>query len=149
MNRKPFSKSLYDECDNKGKQMSIKLMQSFGYTLKDDSEAFCDRDIIMTKDGKDVWVEAEISPAWKYDYWPSSWNMTCPTRKKRSKAHLYIRANADLTCACVVPMQDVLCSPTLIKDTKYTKNEEFFNIPIDKCDFFNLSDVHKTNSRYF
>lgn len=145
---KKFSKSDYDKYDNKGKQVAIKLITHFGWTLKDDSEAFSDRDLIFTKDGKDVWVEAEYSPSWKLSYWPRRWGMTCPTRKKKSLAHLYIRTNESQTVAIVVPMAKVHDAPIIIKDTSYTKDETFYSVHIDECDVFDLSEPDKTNNRY-
>lgn len=148
MNSKKFDRELYNQCDNKGKQVAIQLLQHFGYTLKDDSEAFKDRDLIMTKDNEDVWVEAEYSPSWKSTTWPSHWEMTCPARKNKSKAHLYIRTNASQTTAIVVPMQKVHSANVIRKDTYYTKNESFYSLPIDDCDVFVLSEPGKTNNRY-
>jgi hypothetical protein len=145
---KKFDKDLYNTCDPKGKQVALLLMNHYGYKLKDDSEAYKERDIIVTKDGKDIWVEAECSPSWKSKHWPQSWDMTCPYRKADSKASLYIRTNANLTSAIVVPMSTVHSSPVIIKDTIYTKNEKFFNTSFSDCDFFDLSDPDKTKNRY-
>jgi len=148
METKTFSRSLYTECDTKGKQASIKLLESFGYTLKDDTEAYKERDIIMTKDNVDVWIEAEYSPSWKSNTWPSFWSLTCPYRKKDSKAHLYIRINESSSTAIVIPMEMVHSSPVIRKDTKYTVNERFFKLDLNDCDVFNLSNVDITTSRY-
>lgn len=148
MNTKSFDRTLYDKCDPKGKAAAIKLMAHFGYTVKDDTEAYKDRDIILTKDGNDIWVEAECSPSWKCKHWVSYWDMTCPTRKKESKAKLYIRTNSDTSTAIVVPMKTVHNSPIITKNTIYTKNESFYNVNIDECDIFDLSNIDKTKSRY-
>lgn len=146
---KKFDRDLYNKCDPLGKNSSINLMTSFGYTLKDDTEVYKLRDFIMTKDGKDVWVEAEYSPSWKTKHWPSNWKSTCPARKQHSKAELYIRINADQTTALVIPMAKVLASPIIKKTTQYTVDEPFYHFSVDDCDVFDLSDPQQTNSRYF
>jgi hypothetical protein len=136
METKPFDRELYDRCNQKGCNAALNLLSKYGYTLYDATERYKIWDLVLIKDGKLLKVEAEVSLSWKReDAWQGFPSLTCPYRKKDSKADLYIMTNSTQTCLAVIPMAHVKSCPIIRKNTKYTTNEQFFNISLQDVDF--------------
>jgi hypothetical protein len=143
---KPFSRDLYNKHNGPGIQAAVQFLSNYGYTLYDDTEAYKSHDLIFKKDDRLIKVEVEHSTSWKC---PTSWQgwsfVTCPYRKKDSKADLYLMFNEPFTGVGVIQMKQVHDSFVIRKNTKYTKDEPFFSTPNQHYDFFFNNTPEKEN----
>lgn len=136
---KPFSQALYDENNKKGIQIANDFLTSQGYKFVNDIEAYKSHDFIVQKDNKTYKVEVEISKIWNTIRFPFK-SMTVPYRKKDSQADLFIQTNVFGNSLHMCPMTVVKASPVIRKDTRYTKNEPFFNVSLNSLQHFILED---------
>jgi hypothetical protein len=61
-------------------------------------------------------------------------------RKWQSTADAFVMLNTDFTALCLTDMKNVLAAPMSKKNTRVgTKDELFFNVPLDKFKFYFLS----------
>ena len=126
MSNKPFSKALYNETNHVGINTSMSLLNQLGYKTIDTKEAYSDRDYIVSKKGKALKIEAELSRAWRSDSF--TWqHLSVPYRKHRSGADIFIMSNHSNTACMVGLMSDVKASRI---DKKYISmsnmTEDFF-----------------------
>ena len=139
--KKKFSKKLYNISDNKSKQEAIKFLQQKGYELISDDEVYT-YDLKMKKDDKIILIEVEHKRVWNGDNFPYS-TVDVPYRKIKNEADIFIMFNNDYTVLFITSMNIVKKSPTSLKDTIYTKQERFYNIPLNKGKFIKLKEVKK------
>lgn len=142
---KPFSRKLYNENNDRAITKATEILKQYGYSLYDSTEAYKSHDAIYKRNNEFLKVELEVSSAWNTSHFPFP-VLTCPYRKSQSKADLYIIFNYDLSSYGVVPMKDIHTSPVIHKNTKYTKNEPFFNIHLSNVDFYINNSI--TNPRF-
>ena len=82
MQKRKFSKTLYDEYDEKAKTTLMSHLEARGHTINQSKEDY-NVDIVSEKEGYTYFNEAEVKVAWKED-WPSHWaEIRIPERKKR------------------------------------------------------------------
>jgi hypothetical protein len=136
---KKFDRALYEECDTFGKIVAKTFMKQEGYQLTSEVEAYKSHDLIFTKDGKDCKVEVEMNLRWLSKYYPYQ-TLTVPYRKKDSKADFYIMISKNGGGLLTIPMQEVLSANIIVKDTRFTKQEKFFSLPISKARIYFLQD---------
>ena len=149
MDYKPFSKSLYDANNSRGCRAAIDFLSKFNYTLYDATERYKLWDLVFKKDNTFLKVEVEVSSCWtKDDEWQGYRSLTCPHRKKDSRADIYMMFNSSLNACAVVPMKRVTTSPIIRKNTKYTTNEPFFNVSLFDVDFFFKTNPDTSYSRF-
>jgi len=132
---KPFSRQLYIENNQRAINKTTEILSHYKYHLYDSSEAFKSHDAIYKRNNEFLKVEVEVSSSWNTTHFPFP-VLTCPYRKAQSKADLYIIYNHDLSSYGIIPMKQVHTSPIIKKNTKYTKDEPFFNIHLSDVDFY-------------
>lgn len=144
--RKRFDKELYEANDKLAKETLTGLLPNF-----DVRENPKKRDVdllVYDKDGNHVAnIETEIKRVWKgpdfkYD------NVQFPERKakyaKLDKPTVFVMFNEDLSKFLVVKDKDLLSSPCVEVPNKYVyKGEQFFQVPIDKVTFNDISSILK------
>ena len=136
---KAFSKELYNRHDVAAKETVKSLLKQTGYTVINEDEAYGDWDFVVEREGKPYTVEVEWKDAWKTLAFPYSTLHVCH-RKRTSKADLFFQVSANHRAIAGCPMETVLRSPVIRKDTIYTKNEPFFSVPVEKFKFYDLED---------
>lgn len=139
MNVKPFSRDLYNKYNDFAIEVAVHFLRQSGYELVDKKECYKSHDFIVTKNNKKYKIEVEVSQNWTSIGFPYQ-DMSVPFRKAESKADFYIRMNKSGSALFFLPMKQVLSAPVIIKNTCYTKNEMFFNIPVSELKLFYLED---------
>jgi len=135
MSTMKFSRELYDQCNGFGIKTATSFLESQGYRFVNDIECYKSHDFIVQKDGKQYKIEVEVSRIWKSKPFPFK-SMTVPYRKKDSQAHFFVQTNAVGDYLNFCPMSVVKESEVITKDTCYTTNEKFFNVPLNKLQHF-------------
>lgn len=146
MDSKPFDRELYNQHNQPTIDIAIRFLEKLGYKTIDVREAFKSHDFIVQKKGKQYKIEVEHSLSWITPGYYE--NITCPYRKRASKADFYLMFNKLYSYVAVINMQIVHNSPVIRKDTKYTKNEPFFSTHYCLYDFYNLNETIPEESRY-
>lgn len=138
---KKFNKSLYEKYDALGKETVKHFMNQMGYTLVSEEEAYKSHDLIITKGDDELRVEIQVCTSWKTLKFPYP-TINMPIRKKANTCDLFITVNHNGSALLVIPMETMLRSPVITKDTCYTKGEKFFNAPQSVArQFFNDNSV--------
>lgn len=128
MTYKPFSKELYEKYDALGKQMVKSFMIQNGYTFVNDEEAYKSHDIVFSKNGDEIRVEVQVCTSWNTLKFPYP-TMNMPIRKKHNTCDLFVTVSKSGSSLIIIPMETMLNSPIITKNTCYTNGEKFFNAP--------------------
>lgn len=139
MNVKPFSRELYNKYNDFAIEVAVHFLLQSGYELVDKKECYKSHDFIVTRNNKKYKIEVEVSQNWTSIGFPYQ-DMSVPFRKSQSKADFYIRMNKSGSALFFLPMNQVLSAPVITKNTCYTKNEMFFNIPVSELKLFYNED---------
>ena len=137
---KVFDRKLYDENNGKGIRTSQEFLGHFDYDVIDEQEAFSDRDFIVMKSNIQYKIEAEVSNNWTTEGTvPSHWYcITVPYRKRFSGSDYFILCNQTLKSVAICKISDVKAAPVAEIYVRMTRMmEAFFNVPLDKFDFYN------------
>jgi len=135
--KKEFSEKDYNDNDGQSKIEAKEFLESRGFKVKmDEEDAYTyDLQVIRTEDWEKVEVERKV--IWKKQNWPIHFmTVDVPYRKKNNESDIYILFNHSYTAMCLANMNDIKESPHSVKDTSYTNNEEFFNVPLRKFTFY-------------
>ena len=145
---------MYDESDERAKRVAVEFLLSLGgrYVLEVGLDkqpeylAKYDFEIRDTKRGI-IGVEAERKLGWKCSgEFPKQWDtMQVSCRKSTSQARLFIMVNEVGDTIAVCKMSLVTRSQRVTLDTRLTKKEEFFTVPITLIVFF----YHPTVGSYW
>lgn len=131
---KPFSKTLYKANDN-AKLLVIKWLDLEGYSARVNPDDY-GIDLLAThkESERKIGVEVEVKHNWVGDKFPFS-NVHIPYRKLKfaTSDTFFAMLNSDRTSILTVRGSVVASSPVVIKDTKYTTTEKFFEVGINKC----------------
>lgn len=132
---KQFNRQLYNTYDTMGKNIAISFLTALGYRIENTDEAYGSHDFVVSKDGIEKKVEVECKTSWKGVAFPYNTH-SVPYRKLCSNADIFIQVNASGDCLATCPMKDVKTSPVIRKNTIYTQNEAFFNVPVSKLTYY-------------
>lgn len=138
---KPFCRRSYEENNGNGIKTSMSLLNQFGYETIDTSEAYSDRDYIVSKKGISYKIEAEMSHSWTtLDDIPGNWwYVSVPYRKRHSGADLFILVNHSMTAVAVARMADVKEAEVKEKFVFSTNMmEAFYNVPLSAFNVYSL-----------
>lgn len=135
-----FSRKLYDKYNTLGVETACSFLRQQGYDIvKTTDDAYGAYDFIVRKDGKDYTIEAEVTAKWVGHVFPYR-QMSVPYRKKKSIADYYVRVNASGSALFFLPMKQVHEAPVIRKDTCYTQDEQFFNLPVSSLPLYVCED---------
>jgi hypothetical protein len=132
--RKKFSQEQYDQDDAPAKKAVQKFLFKKWKSISINGEQY-DVDLKCFRDGKIVtYVEVERRHNWKRDFeWQT---IHVPERKRKffvlDKPTYIFSVRSDLRKAYWTHGDNVLAAPTIIMDNKECKQEEFFDVPLDK-----------------
>jgi hypothetical protein len=161
---KQFSREDYDDNDPIAKVIASKFMLwdgrfAFDVPLEEQEEYFKQRDFFLRQIATDAMIGVETER--KIDGWSVSgkwarWDtVDIPFRKKDSKAQIHIMHNKHWNTIAVSLMKNVMAKSEASngennykyfgrKNTKITKNEPFFRVPLQYFRFFKVLNEDKT-----
>ncbi len=156
MQRRPFSRELYNKHNALGIRVALEMLTQHGYkTIEDgDVEHYSVRDCMVCKNNLPVAIEVERKTIWRRrDDWEGYPTVRVPYRKKNSKSDLYIMINDASTCMIVCDMNELKKSP-IVKYTTvaYNIEEDFYAVPIELFDVLVLENgiwIRKTDKVNF
>ena len=138
MSYKKFDRDLYEKYDTLGKQTVKHFMKQLGYRLVSEEEAYKSHDLVFEKNGDECRVEVQVCRSWETIRFPYA-TINMPFRKKNNTCDLFVTVNRNGGALLIIPMETMLSSPVIKKDTCYTKEEKFFNAPQSIArQFFNV-----------
>ena len=146
MNKKPFSKSQYDQ-DDRAKYQVIQWLRKKGYEAQVNPERY-GIDVLAEKDGQLLQIEVEVKHNWKgpefqYD------TLHYSGRKKKFLGQpdntFFITLNHELTHGLLVSGPVLEAAKTIIKDTIYTRNEEFIEVQVSECKLVEIPALEESN----
>jgi hypothetical protein len=128
MSNKKFDRELYEKYDALGKSTVKHFMKQLGYKLLSEEEAYKSHDLIFEKDGDEIKVEIQVCRSWETLQFPYA-TLNMPLRKKSTTSDIFITVNRNGSALLTIPMEKILASPIITKDTCFTRGEKFFNTP--------------------
>jgi hypothetical protein len=142
MSYKPFSTSLYATNDS-AKELVIDWLK------RQNIDAWVNPDQygidVLSKDefGVEHSWEVEVKHNWRGPRFPFN-SVHFSGRKKKfikdPSSVSFVMLNSGRTHLLVVKGQDLASADTVSKDTIYTSNEQFIEIPVTKCAFFEVNN---------
>jgi len=146
MNKKPFSKSHYDE-DDSAKYQVIQYFRNDGYDAQVNPEKF-GIDVLAHKDGTHLKIEVEVKHNWKGDTFQYD-TLHYSDRKRKfldtPENTFFITLNHDRTRALMVPGHVLATAPTITKDTIYTRGEQFIEVKTADCSLIEMPPLEPTD----
>ena len=134
METKPFNYKLYKENDTRGKMAVKKFLESTGeVSVKVNPNTYEIDLIAIDKTGMEFYIECEVKLGWKGELFPFD-DVRIPYRKVKYAfpGALFFVLNEECTFALWTVSSNVVSSPVGIVPTKYTSNEKFFKVPLEK-----------------
>jgi hypothetical protein len=131
---KPFSQELYDR-DDAAKEFVIDFFRSrYGYIVYVNPDQY-GIDLIVENERGKFELEVEVKHNWKGERFPFK-TIHFAARKikfaKNPQNVTFLMLNDDWTYGLLVEGEVFASSPTIRKDTIYTRNEAFVAVPANK-----------------
>jgi hypothetical protein len=141
---KKFSQELCDENDKVAKDVAVDFLEWTGHykldtPLNEQQEMFKKKDfeITLISKGRKVSVEVERKKVWAKECEWQGWStIDVPARKSESASDLFVMVNKGCNTIAVTTMKNVLSSKVTPKKTIYTDSEDFFNVELNKFNFY-------------
>lgn len=134
MNKKPFSKSHYDQ-DDSAKYQVIQYFRNNGYEAQVNPEKY-GIDVLATKGDESLKIEVEVKHNWKGPTFQYE-TLHYSDRKRKfldtPENTFFVTLNHERTHALLVPGFVLSEAPTIIKDTIYTREEKFIEVLVADC----------------
>lgn len=141
MRPKPFSADLYAENDD-AKHQVVKWLEARGYEAWINPDQY-GIDVLAQKDGLEYEFEVEVKHNWTGKNFQYK-TVNFPKRKlkfaKPSETTVFFMLNHERTHALMVTGPVFLASKIIMKATKYTRLEEFIDVPVDQCVFVEMDN---------
>jgi len=135
MSHKPFSAETYAE-DDPAKGLVIKWLKKHKIVSAVNEDKYGIDLITSTGTG----VEVEVKHNWKGPAFPYECVHFSARKSKFAKPNTYfVMLNDELTHALVTTGESLFVSPIVSKRTKYTRWEQFIEVPIELCTIYKLS----------
>ena len=146
MNKKPFSKDQYDQ-DDAAKYQVVKWLRNDGYEAQVNPARY-GIDVLATKDGRDLKLEVEVKHNWKGEVFQYN-TLHYSGRKKKfldtPENTYFITLNHERTHALLVPGKVLSVAPIIVKDTIYTRGEEFIEVMVADCVLVEMPTLEESN----
>ena len=135
---KPFSLDHYNQ-DDPAKEIFCDWLRSQGYEAMVNPNKY-GIDVLTNWFGEDTGVEVEVKHNWKGSYFPFK-TIHYAARKYKflsgNKEVRFVTFNHDKNRMIVVDAKEFVKIVT--KETKYTSDETFYEIPIEKVQFVDIA----------
>lgn len=142
MEKKPFSKTLYNKNDD-AKFQVIEWLQSGEWEALVNPDDYGIDVLAIDEFGDEYKFEVEVKHNWKGSKFPYN-EVHWPARKlkfaKEEGNVFFVMLNHERTHALVAYAGVVLESEIVAKPTKYTAMEQFIEVPASKCQFFSFGE---------
>lgn len=132
---KPFSQELYNQDDNV-KDLFIKMAINRGWKAEVNPDDYGIDVLTIDDKGNERQFEVEIKHNWsgpEFTYKTLHYSNRKRKFLKNPEAVSFVTFNHERTHAFVVPGRVLAEAKTIVKDTIYTKNEEFIEVNVDDC----------------
>jgi hypothetical protein len=139
---KPFSKTHYNRDDN-AKIQVIDWLTDKGHEAWVNPDRYGIDVMSKTPEGKEMNYEVEVKHNWKGENFKYPGVHFSARKLKFAKDDgtvTFFMFNDDRSYALLVRGEDVLTAPIVMKDTIYTKDEEFIEVPVEKCTFIAMGE---------
>lgn len=131
---KPFDQAIYDEDDN-AKEQIIEWLAKNGITATVNEDKYAID--LVTPNG--AGIEVEVKHNWKGKKFPYDCVHFSARKTKFAKPNTFFAMlNDERDHVLITTGEAVFESPIVSKRTKYTRWEQFIEIPISKCDIYRL-----------
>jgi hypothetical protein len=139
--RKKFDKTLYLENDDIAKKALTRSFKfHYQYDLKTNEDEYGPDMKVYVENEFIGYAEVEIKQFWNDKEFKSN-TLHIPERKSKFLKYediVFCVLNAPLTMGCWIHADDLSKCELINKKNKYLREERFFNIPVDKLQFFKL-----------
>ena len=136
--RKPFSQRLYDSNDS-AKDILIGWLKAQGFKAEVNPDKY-GIDILSNWEGPSTGIEVEVKHNWKGAKFPYD-TVHFPTRKHKfldsADKVLFVMFNHECTHILVVSAEHF--DKIVMKNTKYTSSESFYEIEVSNCQVLPLN----------
>lgn len=140
MNHPVFCPVRHATFDDIGRKAAQHFYEQIGYTFVPETEKYGAYDLTMQSPmGGLLHIEVEVTKAWRFRAFPYQF-MSVPTRKRDSKADVFVKVNMSGSSLLVCSMERVKGSPVIRKDTTYSINESFYNVDVATISSYYLED---------
>lgn len=137
---KPFSQDLYDKDDEAKEFVMLYFQERYGFIVYVNPDQY-GIDLIVENARGTFELEVEVKHGWKGEKFPFR-SLHFAGRKikfAKNPAHVhFITLNDDWTYGLLTSGETIAGAKVITKDTIYTKNEKFVEVPIDKCDLLRM-----------
>jgi hypothetical protein len=137
---KPFDQELYD-ADDDAKLIVIEWLKAFDFDAHVNPDQY-GIDILASKRKNDYAFEVEVKHNWTGEYFPYE-TVHFSSRKQKflddARQTFFVMLNHDLTHGLIVTREALKSSDHVRKDTKYTSDESFMSVPIERCGLVRLA----------
>lgn len=137
---KPFSQSLYDRDDNAKDFVRLFFIERYHYDCWVNPDPY-GIDLIIQNDRGIFELEVEVKQSWQGRNFPYQ-TLHYAARKLKfaenpANVH-FITLNKDWSYGLLVTGDVIATCSIIVKDTIYTKNERFIEVPREKCALIKL-----------
>jgi hypothetical protein len=138
---KPFDQELYDR-DDAAKYFVIDWLKAIHIDARVNPDPY-GIDLLATSDSGDYEIEVEVKQNW------SGWRFPFQTLHYSARKYKFLRdevqtrfitLNKEWTYAAVVKGEALRSAQAIKKNTIYTNDELFIEIPLDQIDFYKTND---------
>lgn len=142
MDKKPFSKSHYDQ-DDSAKYQVVKYFRDQDYDAYINPDKF-GIDVLADKDGVQLRIEVEVKHNWKGPNFQYE-TLHYSDRKRKflefPENTYFVTLNHERTHALMVSGRILSEAPTIVKDTIYTKGEKFIEVMTSDCQLIHMPQL--------
>jgi hypothetical protein len=132
--RKPFSPILHKEFDEKAKNLVIKALKVIGLQYKKNTDDYGIDLVPIDTNRKSV--EVEVKNSWKGIFPYDTLHITSRKGKWREST-IFVVVSGDYKTLAIV--RGELLDKLITKDTLYTEDEQFFEVPVSEVKFWRLT----------
>lgn len=138
-NVKPFSKELFERYDSAAREIIKEWLSDEGWAVRDNPDKY-GIDLIAEKDGTEWMVEVEVRTSWNGNFPFKTLNL--PTRKAKFKTPqtIFIVVSNDFEHFYAVRGEVLDMCGFIEKDTRLTKGELFYDIPLKFCHLYKIKN---------
>lgn len=140
MTAKPFDQKLYDANDG-AKHIVIEWLNQNGYDAGVNPDKYAIDVVGVNKEtGVTTLFEVEVKHNWYGPQFPfDSLHIAARKLRTATPSCMFVVLNSQKTHMFMVKGSVVMASPIVVKDTYLTTNEEFIEIPVEKCERIKLN----------
>lgn len=144
MANKPFSSSLYNDNDD-AKNLVVKFFKNHDYEAWVNPDRYGIDIIFHDETFIYQYCEVEVKHNWKGEAFPYD-TVHLPKRKLKfaNKDSVFAMLNHERTHILWIAGEKVLESPIVVKNTIYTKGEEFIEVDVTDCRITKMEDNSDT-----